>query len=96
MQIRTVDGGMLDADEQPEAVMRIMGEDGVVIICQRSTISVPMNSLNRVQALESRGDLGYTTFEFMDREIFMSSVQLQQHLVVSFFLKVPHISRPAS
>ncbi|KAH8154850.1 uncharacterized protein LAJ45_01381 [Morchella importuna] len=73
MQIRTVDGGILDADEQPEAVVRVMGEDGVVIICQRSNITVRMNSLNRVQALESRGDLGFTTFEFMDKEIFMSS-----------------------
>ncbi|KAI5846610.1 hypothetical protein DFP73DRAFT_546432 [Morchella snyderi] len=71
--IRTVNGEIIDVDGQPESVVRIMGEDGILIICQRSNITVPMNSINLIQARETCGDLKFTTFEFMEKEIFMSS-----------------------
>lgn len=49
-------------------------EDGVLVIRQCSSIEVPMNSLNRLQAREAMGILGYTTFEFLKKEIFISTV----------------------
>jgi hypothetical protein len=74
LKIRTICGDTLDFDADPNAVLSALNQDGALIILQRSHITVPVNSVNLVHALETRGDLGYTTFEFLDREVFMSSV----------------------
>jgi hypothetical protein len=59
-------------DEQ--IVAEALQNDGVLVICSSSTIDVPMNSLNQVDAREKWGDLGYTTDEFVKREIFLPRV----------------------
>lgn len=74
-QVRGLHGEIFNLDNEPDAVKHALEEDGVVVICQRSNITVPMNSLNRIQAMQVWGNLGYTTFEFLEKEIFMSAVR---------------------
>lgn len=75
VKIRNIHGETFNLDDQGEATIRaLLEEEGVLVICQRSNIAVPMNSLNLIQAREVRGDIGYTTFEFLKKDIFMSAV----------------------
>ncbi|KAF8533998.1 hypothetical protein BDD12DRAFT_862660 [Trichophaea hybrida] len=69
-EVRDIHGRTFDlADEQ--TVTEALQNDGILVICSRSTINVPMNSLNQVEAREKWGDLGYTTDEFVKRDIFL-------------------------
>jgi hypothetical protein len=75
--VRSVHGETFTLEARPDAVRAALEEDGVLVICQRSPIDITPNSVNEVQAREVWGILGFTTWEFVKKEIVMSEVRMR-------------------
>lgn len=76
MEVRSISGHAtfdLTSPLSAEAATRQLLADGAIVILQRANITVPMNSLNLVQAREVSGNLGLTTYEFLLKDNFLSA-----------------------
>ena len=75
--IRNIHGETFTLEERPDAARSALEGDGALVICQRPKIDILPNSVNEVQAREVWGNLGFTTWEFVKKEIVMSAVSLR-------------------
>jgi hypothetical protein len=71
-QVQDIHGGIFYLHEK-ERVKQALTDDGVLVIRQRSNIRVQVNSLNRLEARRVLGEIGYSTDEFLKKEIFIST-----------------------
>lgn len=74
-RVRDIRGAEFCMNEE-DKISQTLTADGALIICSISTIPIQMNFANKVNAFEQNGIMGYTTQEFVKRELFLNKASI--------------------